>query len=534
MPIITNLFLTQTTNRFILLWIDKKSINNVISLLMKKIKKTINEIQNLLSDKSNQKFLFAVIILFIAYLTYFMGYYNPPYIFWDENYHIASAEKYIENVAYMEPHPPLGKMLIALGDKVIGVNSKLNKTGFTETDYVNTLPGNYSFAGVRLFPVLAALFSGLIFFLILCLLTGNNLISMLLSSFYLFDNAIIVHSRGAMLDSIQIFFILCTIFVFLKAYKKGNSVNSFYYSLMGLFTGLACMVKVNSAIVLLLYPMLFIGTNFKQISSFKINFAIIIDLLKKIAFSVVPMLLISAVIWQIHFGLGTKMPVNQNYFISERYAEIIAEKQTWNPLNFPIMLSDNLMYMENYQKGVPKLDLNKEGENGSRPITWPFGNKSINYRWNRNGAVTQYLYLQGNPLIWGFAILSIFISIPVMFFIRRDKNPKIREKGAFILFFLIIYTFYMIAMIRIERVMYLYHYFIPLIITFFIFALNFSYIFRKEIESKSPLFLFTVSLFVLLIISVFLFYSPFTYYLPINRTDFIKRIWFEFWGLQYV
>ena len=41
---------------------------------------------------------------------------DPPHIFWDENYHVTSAERYLEGVAQFEPHPPLGLMLIAAGE----------------------------------------------------------------------------------------------------------------------------------------------------------------------------------------------------------------------------------------------------------------------------------------------------------------------------------------------------------------------------------------------------------------------------------
>jgi dolichyl-phosphate-mannose--protein O-mannosyl transferase len=52
-------------------------------------------------------------------MTYFHNYSYPPSLFWDENYHIASAEKYIQGVFFMEPHPPLGKLLIAAGEKTL-------------------------------------------------------------------------------------------------------------------------------------------------------------------------------------------------------------------------------------------------------------------------------------------------------------------------------------------------------------------------------------------------------------------------------
>ena len=41
--------------------------------------------------------------------------------------------------------------------------------------------------------------------------------------------------------------------------------------------------------------------------------------------------------------------------------------ETDDPKNFPAMLKDNLAFMANYNKGVPKLDVCKPDENGSYP-----------------------------------------------------------------------------------------------------------------------------------------------------------------------
>ena len=50
------------------------------------------------------------------------GYGQPSSLFWDENYHIASAERYLQGKFFMEPHPGLGKMFIALGELILHPN----------------------------------------------------------------------------------------------------------------------------------------------------------------------------------------------------------------------------------------------------------------------------------------------------------------------------------------------------------------------------------------------------------------------------
>ena len=88
-------------------------------------------------NKTIYIYIFAV--LTIAFFTYFHNYYEPSAVFWDENYHIASASKYLEGVMYMEPHPPLGKLFIALGEYALHPNDALNVHYFAQTDYIKKL-----------------------------------------------------------------------------------------------------------------------------------------------------------------------------------------------------------------------------------------------------------------------------------------------------------------------------------------------------------------------------------------------------------
>jgi len=74
----------------------------------------INYFKKLFSQKRNILVFYTVIILAVSYFTYFKNYDYPPSVFWDENYHIASAQKYLTGVMFMEAHPPLGKLFVAL------------------------------------------------------------------------------------------------------------------------------------------------------------------------------------------------------------------------------------------------------------------------------------------------------------------------------------------------------------------------------------------------------------------------------------
>ena len=63
------------------------------------------------------------VVLIVSYFTYFHRYPSPAAPFWDENYYIPDAQKYLNGIFFMDIHPPLGKMLIALGEWLLHPNA---------------------------------------------------------------------------------------------------------------------------------------------------------------------------------------------------------------------------------------------------------------------------------------------------------------------------------------------------------------------------------------------------------------------------
>jgi dolichyl-phosphate-mannose--protein O-mannosyl transferase len=471
--------------------------------------------------------LYALAILIIAFSTYFINYYNPSSVFWDENYHIASAQKYLSGVMYMEPHPPLGKMFIALGEWIVNPNANLDTAYFLDTNYIKKFPDGYSFVGVRLFPTLFGTFSSVLFFLILYRLSRRMDLSFLFSAFYLFANAFILHSRSAMLEPTQIFFIFATILYFLILLDRDEKGIKQYF-ILGLLIGLALSVKANSLILILVYPFLFfyrIGTLKGYIHHsmmFILNGLVIIA----------GMALVVGSIYYLHFSLGTKTG-KITYKASPAYLEIIKKGEQYYPSNFILIAKENLAYTQNYQKGVPRYNPCKKVENGSLSMTWPFGNKPINYRWSKKDGKVSYLYLQSNPVIWLSVVLGIIMALALVIS-RFVYGLHVKDERLFYLIcvFLALYVSYMIAVFNIERVMYLYHYFIPLFFGVFVFFLMFNYLFKESIENESKILQIAVIIFVIEIIYVYYVFAPFTYFKPLTTMEFMERQWFEFWNLK--
>lgn len=491
-------------------------------------------------DAKNRFFIALIAVFILAAATFMINYHRPSGLFWDENYYLTAVQKYSDGYVFFESHPPLGKLFLALGENIFNRNAHLDRTAFTLTEKIDNLPKGYSFLGVRFFPVLFAVLGAVLFFLILNRLLGKPFFAFIFSGLYVFENAFILHSRGAMLDSTQLFFIFVALALVIRYLDSGRPLRLRHYFGLGSIIGLAIMVKLNAAFLLLLFPVLFL---FEHRASLKKHWlrqqaAFWLDLLKKTLSATGAILLVTFVVFMIHFSLGKRIPGGQSQKISPEYRLLIARGETGNILNFPIMLRDYLAYMSSYHENVPKFRKYDENDNGSRPLTWPFGEKSIRYRWNKSGGQVQYLYLQGNPLIWisGFVGLGLAFALVAGRLVFKHKPEDAARNRLFwyIAFFFALYVVYMAMIMQIDRVMYLYHYFIPLFFSLFLAALVFGYIFHEKIAQGSRVLMIACGIFFIEIVATFLYFMPLTYYFPLTTREFLQRAWCNIWELKYV
>jgi dolichyl-phosphate-mannose--protein O-mannosyl transferase len=461
-------------------------------------------------------------------------------MFWDENYHIASAEKHVQGVMYMEPHPPLGKMLMGLMEVVIGANDKIDKHKFLETDHIDgaDVPPNTQYTGYRWPSVVLMALSVLFFYGILRRITQNNLIAFLFSSFIIFDNALVIQARAAMLEGIQIFFLLAALYYFVNVVTRGTPIRLKDYAILGVIIGLGIMVKVTSAIELLLFVMLFGVDQWRNIQAFDYH-ELIKRLLVTVPAAIAPVALVFLCVFYVHIGMGTKVIAGHTYKASPEYLQAIQRGDTWSISTFSIGLRDNMKYMSEYADGVPRLDECKADENGSFAVDWLVGKKSINYRWDKDtidGKVqVKYMNIVANPIIWFSVVGGILLSLGLLMskFIYGQKE-KDTPLFYWICAFSSLYICYMLTIIQIERVMYLYHYLLPLTFGSINLALIFSYIYREDILANNKHLWINLSLYIALVIAVFAFFSPFTYGFPMTEDQFEMRNWFSFWKLQVV
>lgn len=477
--------------------------------------------------------LYCIVVLIASWFTYMKNYDNPQALFWDENYHIAAATKYINGVYFQESHPPLGKLLIAVGEVMFGKNTKLDTTYFLETDHVKEVPKGYSFSGVRFFPALLGWLSVALFYLVLLNILGNPHVSFFGTLPMLFENGLIVHFRGAMLDGMQVFFVLLATLYFVFILKKEKPLSSIQYFTLGLLVSLSISIKVTSAVLLLLFPTLFWKEH--PLKIFHLQPKKTLELiLTRVPSSILGLLIPFFCIWYLHFSIAAEVHSKRNYNASPAMSSILVKKQTSHILNLPLMISEALAYSNDFNKGVRELKICSPDENGSSPLSWIVGAKTINYRWEKvDGGKVKYLYLVFNPVVVTLSIFGLICgAVLVLSHFIFDLPLKDKNQFSIIAMFLALWFAYMGAVYQIPRVMYLYHYFVPYLFSLLLTVTVFHYVFKEYYSRNTLVIALALILISAQIALTYSFFSPLTYYEPISAPEFHRRAWLVAWKME--
>jgi dolichyl-phosphate-mannose-protein mannosyltransferase len=97
-----------------------------------------------------------------------------------------------------------------------------------------------------------------------------------------------------------------------------------------------------------------------------------------------------------------------------------------------------------------------------------------------------------------------------------------------------LYLAYFIAILQIERVMYLYHYFLPLLFGIANLALVWNYLYGDSLATRRPHPRINLLLLLLLAAAAFAYFAPLTYGWPLSTPAMEQRMWFDVWQLEPV
>lgn len=483
------------------------------------------------------------LLLSASVITHFFNLSEPQSIVFDEKYFVPIAHSYQEGTFFIDPHPPLGKLILTTGVDFAGNHGPLSKEYIEKEGY----PGGYNITAIRLLPALFSIALSGIMYLIILHITKVKSLAMIAGLMTTFENAHIVQGTYLLFDSILLFFIFTSLLFGLYMVAARGRKKYLWLVFSALFAGAAFSTKVTgfSALGLLLLLVLrwdqvpkSLFSRLKIISTIGRGLIVCI-----VSFSV----LLGS--YAVHFSLINKTGDGVHEY-SKQYQQSLQSQDgeaSRSSVSFWHKLTEEYKASVRYENGVPPLNMCKEctgeGEIGSHPSTWPLMGRVIAYYWRREAddhSSYSFITFIGNPVVWYAGLAGIIVTLSLIIagiFINRQL---VQWETAFILFG---YLLNYVPLFFITRVMYLYHYLIPLMFSVLLFCMiiHTYFVLSKDYEKSNRVkWFFTNRYAVLLPVIIFLtivgyaLYAPFTYALPVSKEYFDAVNIFPVWDLKWL
>lgn len=417
-------------------------------------------------------FLFLVVIL-VAGAVRLLFLDSIPQVVFDEVHFGKFMSAYCcTHERFFDIHPPIGKLLIAGGAYLSGYN------GLFPFEYIGQPFVDVPVAGIRFVPALfGTVFAGIIFIL-LRLMNISRLFALLGGIAIALDNALIVESRFVLMDNILLTATFGAIASAIAVIKARSTVAVWFFVILtGILVGASVGIKFTGAIAGGLVLVLWIVEMWRRREFASRVLKIVVMGLVAIA--------IYLGAWAMHFSLLT-LPGSGDVWglpTGNFVQDLISVHQQ--------MISANY----NLTAGHPY---------GSTWWTWPFMIRSVFY-W-QGGSGNQFAYLLGNPAVWwgGFIFFCITILAIVAFTV---KKRSIFSKNAGVVWLMILgYLWAYVPLMRVPRVLFLYHYLTPLVFSLIIAI----WWIDKHVKRKKE---FVATACVIIVIG-FIYISPLTYGFP--------------------
>ncbi|MFO1256589.1 MAG: phospholipid carrier-dependent glycosyltransferase [Sphingomonadaceae bacterium] len=366
---------------------------------------------------------------------------------WDEAYYLTSTARYHQGLTQFSSHPPLGTMLIAAGDMASGRNAHADwrTIGAEKKISAEAIPAGFDYAGPRLAPALFGTLAALLFAALMLELTGSALAAGLLSLLLLADTALLVQFRSAQLDAFQLGFVLAGLLAAVRAHRRQRTRD---YFLFGLFIALAALVRANALVLgamapLLLWPLL-CERDWRGLAA-------------RCAAGLAGGMLAAVLVLAAWIQLTPNMPDpatpagrQDQAFVSGAHRRAL-ETGEWNLSAAINAAVDIERFMANDLAITPPSDAN-----GSHPWQWLAGQGAILYRSDRSSGRQLSIGLVPNLAAWLISLLGVLTSL-LPGRLREDRLRAALLAGW-------VANMAALQWLDTQRVLYSYHYFIPLLL----------------------------------------------------------------------
>ena len=471
------------------------------------------------------------IVTVAAFFTYVYRFDDPAVPIWDERYYIVAAEKYLHGVYFQDLHPPLGKLLIAAGERLAGRNA--STANFLNVTYwAEKIPPGLSFFGFRLIPVALAWLTAPVLCALFIAVTRSRALGLILSALYVFDNALVAHLRAAMLEGPLLFFTAVALlaFVHLEEDVSGTARRTrLRAAVLGAALGCAVMTKaVGLSLAVLPLALVWRRRADRRAA------------LECAALVALPAAVVACAVWMTHFALARHVNpalLDGGYYqVPSVGTRTFIEGTGRVPIaTLPAQIVDWIRYVNWYDQSRPTIDLCRVDEHASPAWMWPIGARAVPYWWDAGGGgAFRYIYLQVNPIVWGTALAALLLTVASLAATTAGLAVRPLRHRFLVVSLLTTYAAYFALISTVRGVMYLYHYFIPLLFSFVLAAVAIDAIDQvgrrrlTAIDKRAALVAWTV-----VVVAAFLVYRPLTYFeRRLNTDDLARRNLVPLWDLR--
>jgi dolichyl-phosphate-mannose-protein mannosyltransferase len=458
----------------------------------------------------------------LAMLTRFLWLTRPRAIVFDEVYFRDAALRYADGSYYFDPHPPLAKLILAGWAKLIGVDA----THSVPEGAVPTPESLDPAVALRVIPALAGAALIVVVYYFLKELGAGRKVATLGAGALLLDNALALESRLILLDSMLLFFGMAGLTVFLAARRSTGRRHWVLLTVAALLIGMCVSTKVTGLCILGVAGLIGVVTTIAGRVSWRRWLPQAAVLL------VVP--------FAVFFGsYAVHTPLLPNTGDGDRFmSEEFQATLEGNPLYDPGASMGPVASFWEMQKATH--DYEKALEDRTHPYqsewtVWPVEKRSIYYYLGpeEEGGKNRYLYLIGNPVVWWGTLIGVlvtalaWIAMPALYrpHRRRLAMLAVAYAGSYLPFGLI------------DRPMFLYHYFFPLLFSLAFAVYGIGVLARWVPDgSEDPGWCFRSRLsagayggILLATLLVFLWFSPLTYGFPLTENQLQDRMWLDSW-----
>ncbi|BBD59977.1 family 39 glycosyl transferase [Nostoc sp. HK-01] len=449
----------------------------------------------------------------------------------DEIYYAKFGNNYLTHVSFFDGHPPLGKLIIALG---IWLGSHVPFWHESVNGLTGSLrsPWDYRWINAFLGSFIPLLIAGIAY-----QLSSRRSFALIAGLFTAVDGIFIVESRYALINIYIVLFGLLGHWLFLLALNNQRQKRKLCLIIAGIAFGCSIATKWNGLFFLAGVYVLWIFAWIWQIFVTKINHndaeinqesssplqkLTQLYVWQVVLFLGVLPLTVYSLIWIPHLQLDTKYGFiavhKQILAFHERLggnnAEVHPYCAAW--YKWPLLTRPMAYYYQTAQKATDPLP-------GLGPEL-PAGAGKIIYD----------VHAMGNPFLWWFGVTAIIfligmlIASMVMFWQQQKRFtlPKNLTVDTWIALYLVVnYATNLVPWMGVSRCAFIYHYMTAVVFAFLAIAWFVDQCLRSYYRPLQAIGV-TISLMILV---AFVYWLPIYLGLPITSADYKLRMWFNSW-----